>query len=288
MNSDRGTEGERTESERRTIDDGAGARSERPTEPSGESPTSDHDHANEDEAIQMTTRTTTDARIDRPTDDLVLFDMDGVVLEGRGTDSVVHSRALDDVLHERGIEVEDDLRPPLETYEYTDAFVTACGTLGVDPAEFYTARERRSVKRSVERLAAGTRGLCPDAEALDRLSDHVTIGLVSNNYDPTVEFVVDYFRLDAFGFVRGRDLGPDGFSRRKPDPYYLNEALGALDATGGYYVGDRETDVIAAENAGLDSVFIRRDHNADVTLDVEPTVEINSLEELIPLVADVA
>ena len=288
MNSDRGTEGERTESERRTIDDGAGARSERPTEPSGESPTSDHDHANEDEAIQMTIRTTTDARIDRPTDDLVLFDMDGVVLEGRGTDSVVHSRALDDVLRERGIEVEDDLRPPLETYEYTDAFVTACGTLGVDPAEFYTARERRSVKRSVKRLAAGTRGLCPDAEALDRLADHVTIGLVSNNYDPTVEFVVDYFRLDAFGFVRGRDLGPDGFSRRKPDPYYLNEALGALDATGGYYVGDRETDVIAAENAGLDSVFIRRDHNADVTLDVEPTVEINSLEELIPLVADVA
>ncbi|WP_418285958.1 HAD family hydrolase [Halorubrum sp. DTA46] len=234
----------------------------------------------------MTTQTTADARIDRPTDDVVLFDMDGVILEGHGTDSIVHSRALDDVLQAREMEIEDDLRPALETYEYTDAFVSACETLEVDPAAFYTEREHRSVKRSVERLAAGSRGLCPDADALDRLSDHVTIGLVSNNYDPTVEFVVDHFRLDAFDFVRGRDLGPDGFHRRKPEPHYLNEALDALDATGGYYVGDRETDVIAAENAGLDPVFIRRDHNAETALDVEPTVEIGSLKELLSLVAD--
>lgn len=236
----------------------------------------------------MTTRTTTDVRTDRPTEDVVLFDMDGVILEGHGTDSIVHSRALDDVLRERGMEIGDDLRPALETYEYTDDFVAACEAIGVDPVEFYTARERRSAKRSVERLAAGARELCPDATALDRLADHATIGLVSNNYDPTVEFVVDHFRLDAFGFARGRDLGPDGFRRRKPEPYYLNEALGALDVTGGYYVGDRESDVLAAENAGLDAVFIRRDHNADVTLDVEPTLEIRSLDELIPLVADPA
>lgn len=236
----------------------------------------------------MTTRTTTDVRTDRPTEDVVLFDMDGVILEGHGTDSIVHSRALDDVLRERGMEIGDDLRPALETYEYTEAFVSACETLGVDPAEFYTARERRSAKRSVERLAAGTRTLCPDAEALDRLSDHTTIGLVSNNYDPTVAFVVDHFRLDAFGFVRGRDLGPDGFRRRKPDPHYLEEALNSLDTSEGYYVGDRETDILAAKNAGLDSVFIRRDHNADVTLNVEPTVEINSLEEMIPIVTDIA
>ena len=224
-----------------------------------------------------------DTGIDRLTADTVLFDMDGVILEGWGSDSVIHSRALDDVLLDREMELTGDLRTALETYEYDDPFVAACEELGVDPDEFYAAREERSATRSIERLAAGARGVYDDVDALGRLADHATVGLVSNNYDPTVEFVVDHFRLTEFEFVRGRDLGPDGFRRRKPDPYYLNEALDALNATDGLYVGDRETDVIAAERAGLDSAFIRREHNASLELDVEPTVEIGSLRELLSL-----
>lgn len=216
--------------------------------------------------------------------DAVLFDMDGVVLDGRGTDDALHGRALDDVLEERELRVTEELRRPLETYEYDDDFRGACAELGVDPATLFRAREERSAKRSVARLAAGARRLCPDVDAIDALAERVPVGLVSNNYHPTVEFVVDHFRLDAFEFVRGRDLGPEGFRRRKPDPYYLNEALDALDATRGIYVGDRATDVIAAERAGIDSAFLRRDHNADLDLDVEPTAEIDGLRDLVGLV----
>ncbi|VTT86524.1 Vng0102c [Halorubrum sp. DM2] len=216
--------------------------------------------------------------------DVVLFDMDGVILDGWGTDDAVHARALDDVLEERGIRVTGDLRRPLETYEYDDEFRAACEELGVDSAEFFRAREERSAKRAIARLAAGTRRLCPDVDALDNLADRVPVGLVSNNYHPTVEFVVDHFRLDAFSFVRGRDLGPEGFARRKPDPHYLNEALDALDASGGLYVGDRATDMIAAERAGLDGVFLRRDHNAAIDPDADPTFEVESLRALAEVV----
>jgi FMN phosphatase YigB (HAD superfamily) len=232
----------------------------------------------------MTTPTHTGAWTDGRNDEVVLFDMDGVILDGWGTDDAVHARALDDVLEERNLRVTGDLRRPLETYEYDDDFRGACQELGVDPATLFRAREERSAKRSVARLAAGTRRLCPDVDAIDALAERVPVGLVSNNYHPTVEFVVDHFRLDAFEFVRGRDLGPDGFSRRKPDPHYLNEALDALDATTGLYVGDRATDVIAAERAGIDGVFLRRDHNAALDLDVEPTAEIDSLRDLVGLV----
>ena len=214
----------------------------------------------------------------------VLFDMDGVILDGWGTDDAVHSRALDDVLAERDLRVTGDLRRPLETYEYDDDFRGACAELGVDPATLFRAREERSAKRSVARIAAGTRRLCPDVDAIGELEERVPVGLVSNNYHPTVEFVVDHFRLDAFSFVRGRDLGPEGFRRRKPDPHYLNEALDALDASAGLYVGDRATDVIAAERAGLDGVFLRREHNAALDLDVEPTAEIDTLRDLVGLV----
>ncbi|OYR43136.1 HAD family hydrolase [Halorubrum sp. Ib24] len=228
----------------------------------------------------MTTHHDTDGR----NDEVVLFDMDGVILDGWGTDEVVHSRALGDVREERDMRVTGDRRRPLETRDYDDEFRVACEELGVDPATLFRAREERSAKRSVARLAAGTRRLCADVDAIDELARHVPIGLVSNNYHPTVEFVVDHFRLDGFSFVRGRDLGPEGFRRRKPEPYYLNEALDALGAEGGLYVGDRATDVIAAERAGLDGVFLRREHNAALDLDVEPASEIESLRELVDLV----
>ncbi|QAU13508.1 HAD family hydrolase [Halorubrum sp. BOL3-1] len=216
--------------------------------------------------------------------DVVLFDMDGVILDGWGTDDAVHARALDDVLDERDVRVTGDLRRSLETHEYDEEFRAACEEIGVDSAEFFRGREERSAKRAVARLAAGTRRLCSDVDALGELAERVPVGLVSNNYHPTVEFVVDHFRLDAFSFVRGRELGPEGFRRRKPDPHYLNEALAALDASGGLYVGDRATDMIAAERAGLDGVFLRRDHNAAIDPDADPAFEVESLRALVDIV----
>lgn len=215
----------------------------------------------------------------------VLFDMDGVLLEGRGADPVVHSLALDDLLADRGLDV-DDGRAALSGYEYTDAFVDACGAIGVDPVSFYTAREERSAAHIVDRIADGTRGLYDDVDALDGLPDRAAVGVVSNNYHPAVRFVVRRFELDAFEFVRGRDFGPEGFRRRKPEPYYLNQALDALEASDGLYVGDRATDIVAAERAGLDSAFLRRDHNAAADLDVEPTVEVDGLDEVVDAAAE--
>jgi len=214
------------------------------------------------------------------TDHAVLFDMDGVILEGWGTDSVVHRRALDDVLDARGLTVDEELYTALAADAYDEAFKKACAAAGVDAPTLFRERDERSAKRIVERLAAGTRGIHRDVDVIEELTAHAPVGLVSNNYHSTVEFVVDHFRLTEFAFARGRDLGPTGYNRRKPDPHYLNEALDALDASTGVYVGDRATDVIAADRAGLDSVFIRREHNAELDLSVEPTAEIERLDEL--------
>ena len=225
----------------------------------------------------------------RDTDDRVaiLFDMDGVLLEGRSADPVVHSLALEDLLADRGLNVDDSGRTALSEYAYTDAFVDACAAIDVDPVSFYTAREERSAAHIIDRIADGARGVYDDVDALDRLPDRAAVGVVSNNYHPAVTFVVERFGLNVFEFVRGRDFGPEGFSRRKPDPYYLNEALDALEASGGLYVGDRETDVRAAERAGIDSVFLRREHNADVALDVDPTAEVDGLDAVVDVAAEV-
>ena len=53
------------------------------------------------------------------------------------------------------------------------------------------------------------------------------------NLAGAVPFAVGFQSDGAFSFVRGRDLGPEEFRRRKPDPHYLNEVLDALGAASG-------------------------------------------------------
>jgi N-acetyl-D-muramate 6-phosphate phosphatase len=212
----------------------------------------------------------------------VLFDMDGVILEGYGTDPRVHMHALEDAVADLDLDVDPTAEPlaALDTYEYTDEFVAACELIGVDPVEFYALREKHSARRSIDRIRSGARGLYDDVDVLDDLAAERALALVSNNYDPTVSAVVDHFGFDAFSFVSGRDLGVDGFHRRKPEPYYLEHALRALGVADGVYVGDRKTDLVAAERAGLLPVFIRRAHNAELEPDHEAFVEIESLAEI--------
>lgn len=213
-------------------------------------------------------------------DQLLLFDMDGVILEGHGTDPVVHDHALDDAIAEDGLRVDNETWSLLAGYEYDTDFIRGCDHLGVDPVAFYRRRERHSASHTIDRLAAGHRTLYPDSDALDTLANDYNLGLISNNYDAVVAFVVDHYDLDAFEYVRGRDPGVGGFYRRKPNPHYLLAGREALGCTDGVYVGDRATDVMAATRAGLDAVFIRRTHNTDASLPVEPLAEIDSLTAL--------
>lgn len=231
----------------------------------------------------MSTHTPTETGRTDTTDGgrVLLFDMDGVILEGHGTDAVVHDRALDDALEERGLSVDTETRELLAGYEYDTDFALGCKQLGVDPIELFARREKYGARRAIDRLAAGSRGLYPDADVLPELAERYELGLISNNYDAVVEFVVDHHGVDAFSHVRGRDTGVRGFFRRKPDPHYLLEAVGALGATDGLYVGDRATDVLAATRAGLDGVFIRRSHNREAPLPTAAVAEIESLTDLV-------
>jgi phosphoglycolate phosphatase-like HAD superfamily hydrolase len=87
--------------------------------------------------------------------------------------------------------------------------------------------------------------------------------------------------IDNFETAYGRQPTLTGAARRKPEPYYIERALAELDAAEALYVGDSEKDIVAAERAGIDSVFLRRDHVTDVTLSVDPTAEVPDLWTLI-------
>jgi phosphoglycolate phosphatase-like HAD superfamily hydrolase len=103
-------------------------------------------------------------------------------------------------------------------------------------------------------------------------------GIVSSNQHATIEFVLDHCELrDLFATHYGREMGVESLKRKKPNPYYLDRALADLGADAALYVGDSESDVVAAHRAGLDSAFVRRDHCEGVELSVEPDYEVEDL-----------
>ncbi|MFP8952931.1 HAD family hydrolase [Natrialbaceae archaeon A-arb3/5] len=211
----------------------------------------------------------------------ILFDMDGIILDGPGTHPMVYADAADLVLDEFGVEPTHEQRRDLRRHGL-DGVDEHCTALGIDPEEFWYRLERYASDRTHERIESGERGWYDDIDAIDDLAERTTIGLVTNNRQWTADFVTDYFDLD-FAVVQGRDPTPDGFERRKPDPYYIERALSALDIEDGIYVGDRKKDVTAGDAAGLETALIRREHNRDLERPERATYDLDSLRELLAL-----
>lgn len=225
--------------------------------------------------------------------DAVLFDMDGVLLSGAGTDPEVYREAARAAVADCGV-----ADPPADGLEALggaglgDDLTAACDDLGVDLGAFWAAREDHAARISRDRLERGSREPFDDVAVLHDLAagdvecdrfdgGGVSLGVVSNNRQATVEFVAEWAGFDdAVSLLRGRDPTVEGYRRRKPDPHYLSEALDDLDADDALYVGDRETDLLAAERAGADGAFVRRSHNADADLGRTPDYELDSLWEL--------
>jgi len=77
---------------------------------------------------------------------------------------------------------------------------------------------------------------------------------------------------------------PSPASRKKPpSPYYIERALEDLGAETAIFVGDNESDVLAADNAGIDSAFVRRPHRRSTELSCQPTYEIDDLHDLVSI-----
>jgi phosphoglycolate phosphatase len=210
--------------------------------------------------------------------DAVVFDNDGVIVEPTERARLVD--AVQQTFREFGHD------PPRKVARR--AVATAAGpqeTVGdrdVHPAAFWQRREAAAAEAQKAAVRAGEKRPYDDVEALSQID--ARLGLVSNNQAETVAFLVDYYGFDQFETVYGREPSLAGARRRKPEPYYLEQALADLGARRALYVGDSQKDVRAAHRAGIDSAFLRREHRADADLDVEPTYDLQDLHALVETV----
>lgn len=216
--------------------------------------------------------------------DSVLFDNDGVLVEPPARDSQIDAvcAAFEDV----GIDEFDRRDAEALVRNVTvERLEKLAARYSLDAETLWSARERHDERVQLTQFKAGERGPYTDVTALSRLSQ--PRGVVSNNHHTTVAFVLDFFELrPLFETYYGRPMTIESLERKKPNTYFLERAVDDLDATATLYVGDAESDVKAAHRLGVDSAFVRRAHNRDISLSVEPTYEVDSLHDLVDVVIE--
>ena len=215
----------------------------------------------------------------------VVFDMDGVLVEGRGTDTWINRAAAAAALGTFGVDPDERLLDALESSVFTADMSAICRDYGVETEAFWAARESAASSIEHDRLRSGERKPYEDVEVLFELASDRPLGIVSNNRHETVSFVVEQFGFgEVVGAYRGRHPTLADLRRRKPHPHFLEGVLDSLGTTDGIYVGDRRSDVLVAHNAGLEAAYLRREHNRDRPLPRGTTYELDSLQDLLEIV----
>ncbi|SFR85327.1 haloacid dehalogenase superfamily, subfamily IA, variant 1 with third motif having Dx(3-4)D or Dx(3-4)E [Halomicrobium zhouii] len=210
--------------------------------------------------------------------DTVVFDNDGVLV-GRTSFDVLRE-ATQDTFEQFGVTDPDPDHVEDMTIGATPRQVNdICTTYDLHPDTFWRARDDTMSRAQQEEARAGRKTFYDDVDTLADLD--AAMGIVSSNQQATVDFLLDHFDVGHhFGAAYGREATIESLDRRKPNSHYIDRALSDLDADSALFVGDNESDIRAAENAGIDSAFIRRPHRTDWELNVWPTWDIDCLDDL--------
>ena len=212
--------------------------------------------------------------------DAIIFDFDGVLITGRATPAGVYKTAVREILEAYGVHNPDTWEKGLERPTDAAAFRERCEQRDLPPAEAWGYREAVSTHIEETWLDRGDREPFPDTRVLSELAEKYTIGIASNNRHALVGTCIERFGWTTIiDGHRGRYPTLTEYDRRKPNPRFVREMVQELGVTDPLYVGDRESDVVAAERVGCDSVYLRRE-SSHGAIDRTPTYEVTSLTEL--------
>lgn len=216
----------------------------------------------------------------------VVFDMDGVVLDYSGDNFKWKYNAVREALREKGIDPSDLSRSELDLFVgegELNSFVKRCNSLGIHPRETWElVAEKTSIAR-VEKMKNGDFMLYPEVrDVFEKLKlEGAELGIISNAPEDAVESVVNYYNLGRYlKFFRGIN-GFDDLPARKPNPDHLELAKAELKRDPYIYTGDMESDILAARNAGMRSVWVKR---TETEISIRPDHIVEDLEQLLDIV----
>ncbi|WP_254273591.1 HAD family hydrolase [Haloarcula marina] len=208
----------------------------------------------------------------------VIFDNDGVLLTL--TSMTAHREGAREAFDRVGVaDPHPDHVDEMSIGVSVDRLEAVCSAYDVAPETFWSARDAAISEAQCDEMTAGEKRPYDD---IDTLADFDSpLGVVSSNQQATVDFAFDHFGLSHhFETVHAREPTIESLERKKPRPYYVERAVEELGVSDALFVGDNESDVRAAHNAGIDSAFIRRPHRVDADLGVTPDYEVWTLDDV--------
>ena len=213
--------------------------------------------------------------------DAVLFDNDGVLVSRTAYDAL--QEAAWTTFASLGVDDPDPEHVESITIGVTPEMVhSLSATYGLDPDTLWRTRDQTAARIQHAEIDAGRKTPYEDVHALDRLG--IPMGIVSSNQQATVDYLIERYPFyRSFAVAYGREPEIESLARKKPAPHYIEQALSALEADRALFVGDNDSDIRAAENAGIDSAFIRRPHRFDHEPDPEPTYIVDDLHDVVDL-----
>ncbi|MFC5366580.1 HAD family hydrolase [Salinirubrum litoreum] len=210
--------------------------------------------------------------------DAVIFDNDGVLVDLADRSLLVESTRI----AFETVGVTDPAEEHVEAMTLGVAPETVhrvAETYGVDPETLWASRDHASSVAQQDAIRAGQKSLYDDVDAVAGIE--LPKAIVSTNQQTTIDFLLSHFDMaHLFDPAIGREPTVESLHRKKPNPYYLDRAVRALDARNPLFVGDSDSDVAAAEAVGIDSAFVRRSHRAGHTPEPDPTHDLDSLYDL--------
>ena len=217
--------------------------------------------------------------------DSLILDHDGVLVSIVDSDTRIRTccRRAADAFRDVGVVPDAETIEKLAFSVSPDELHSLSDRFDATPERLWRCRDDLLAAVLKDAARNGEKAPYPDVEVLSRLD--VPLGIASNNQHRIVSFVVEEHGLDDhFETIHAREPTLDSLDEKKPSPTYLRRAKADLGVSNPLYVGDKEKDVVAGKRAGIDVAFLRRDHNADRSLAVEPTHEVSSLEAVAPMV----
>lgn len=216
----------------------------------------------------------------------LIFDMDGVILNSLVDSERWKYEAVDSSLEKEGLDPSSISKKDKDAL-LGDKGYKAClkkaKDVGVDPREVWRIVAQETSAARQRQIDNGDFELYPEAmntiEALHQ--EDIPMAIISNAPESAVQITIQNFDLKRyFKFYAGVRNFED-LQARKPHPNHLELAKAELKRSPSMYVGDAESDLVAARRASLDSVWV---HRRDVALEERPDYTIDSLDRLLDIV----
>jgi len=221
----------------------------------------------------------------------VLLDMDGTFLDSKGVGDIPNEWAYDafkKTLKHYGItltinEINNLFLAPLHA-EGEEGVIRFCNRFGLNCEDFWRRREKDVIEAKIDAIRGGVITLCKGSEEIIRyLSKRFYLAVVSDSQQSCVNYALEYFNLKPyFALWYGRRSELENLAKRKPNPFYINEVLRELNVRKeeAILVDDSPIGILAAKNAGIDSVLIYSNDEIREKCEYKPTIFVKSIGEL--------